>query len=108
MTRAVLARQSRVSLPTVNRILSGKHRNAAFANVAAVGQALGIDLAPVSRETVEALLIKRARHKAMQMICLVQGSFGLAGQTVDQETVESMVVRASERLLRSKKRLWAE
>ena len=39
MSLAMLARRSRVSLPTVNRIMSGRHPRPTFAHVAAIAEA---------------------------------------------------------------------
>jgi transcriptional regulator with XRE-family HTH domain len=108
MSRSVLARRSRVSLPTVNRILSGEHENAAFAHVAAIAEALGLEVASVAKNGSEELRNRQARSKARQLVALVQGTSALEGQAVDQHELESMVARTAERLLRSKRKLWAE
>lgn len=108
MSRAWVARRSQVSLPTVNRILSGGFEKATFANVVAVGQVLGIDLVAACREPSEELRNRQARNKAAQLVGLVQGTSGLEGQAVDLDSVRSMIAQASKRLLQSKRRLWSE
>lgn len=108
MSRSTLARRSHVSLPTVNRILSEQHPRATFANVAAIADALGLELTAVGAESSEELARKQARSKAKHLVRLVQGTSGLEGQAVDQQELEAMVARTTEKLLRAKRRLWAE
>ena len=108
MSRSTLARRSRVSLPTVNRIMSAHHETSTFAHVAAIAQALGIELTAVAKVGSEELRRKQAKKKATRLVRLVQGSSGLEGQAVDQRELESMVARTTEQLLRSKRKLWPE
>lgn len=108
MSRPVLAHRSRVSLPTVNRIMSKHHESASFAHVAAIAQALGLELTFCAKDRSEELRRRQARNKAKHLVGLVQGTSGLEGQAVDQEVFESMVDRTMDQLLRSKRRLWSE
>ncbi len=108
ISRSALARRSRVSLPTVNRIMSAQHESATFAHVAAIAQALGMELTPVVKDGSEELRRKQATRKARHLVGLVQGTSGLEGQAVEQSDLESMVARTTEKLLRSKRKLWSE
>lgn len=108
MSRSTLARRSHVSLPTVNRIMSQQHQRPTFAHVAAIADVLGVELAPVPKAKSEELRQRQARSKARRLVGLVQGSSGLEGQALDQTELETLVVRAAEKLLRSKRKLWAE
>jgi transcriptional regulator with XRE-family HTH domain len=108
MSRSMLARRSRVSLPTLNRIMSSQDGRAAFAHVAAIARALGMDLTPVVKVGSEDLRRKQATSKARRLVRLVQGTSGLEGQAVDQQDLESMVARTTEQLLRSNRKLWSE
>lgn len=108
MSRSMLARRSHVSLPTVNRIMSAGHERSSFAHVAAIAQALGMELVPVVRDSVEGLRKEQAASKARRLVHLVQGTSSLEGQAVDQKELELMVERTTEKLLRSRRKLWAE
>jgi len=108
MSRAMLARRSRVSLPTVNRIMSSQRGMSAFAHVAAIAQALGMELTPVAKDGSEDLRRRQASSKARRLVRLVQGTSGLEGQAVDQCDLESMIARTTEELLRSNRKLWSE
>jgi transcriptional regulator with XRE-family HTH domain len=108
MSLSTLAGRSGISLPTVNRILSGRHANPAFAHVAAIADTLGIELTAVAKDNSEQRRRKQARTKARQLVGLVQGSSALEGQAVEQKDLESMIAQTTEKLLRSKRKLWAE
>ena len=95
-------------LPTVNPIMSQQHRRPNFSHVVSIADALGIELTPVAKAKSEELREMQAKKKARQLVGLVQGSSGLEGQALDQAELESLVERATEKLLRSKKMLWAE
>ena len=53
MSYADLAKRSRVSLATVVRILSGRHKQASFANIEAIARELGLSISPDELETTE-------------------------------------------------------
>ncbi len=108
MSLAMLARRSRVSLPTVNRIMSGRHPRPTFAHVAAIAEALGVELTGVPKEPSEERRKKQARAKAKLLVGLVQGTSALEGQAVDRRHVELMIEQTTAKLLRSKRKLWAE
>src|ERR1700736_179302 len=79
MSYAVLARRSGVSLPTVQRILSGKHRMPGLASVVAIAQALGANLQLDALSSVEEFREQQARRKAERLVGMVQATSGLAG-----------------------------
>lgn len=108
MSRATLAQRSHVSLPTVNRIMSQQHQRPTFAHVAAIADVLGVELTPVPKAKSEELRQRQARNKARQLVGLIQGSSGLEGQALDKAELDSLVAQAAEKLLRSKRKLWAE
>jgi hypothetical protein len=88
--------------------MSAQHESATFAHVAAIAQALGMELTPVVKDGSEELRRKQATRKARHLVGLVQGTSGLEGQAVEQSDLESMVARTTEKLLRSKRKLWSE
>ena len=67
-----------------------------------------MELAPVVKGESEELRRNQATRKAKRLVGLVQGTSGLEGQSVDQHDLELMVARTAEKLLRSKRKLWAE
>lgn len=108
MSRSILAKRSRVSLPTVNRILSGQHTGASFANVLAIAEALGMELTAEAKTRSDEFRHKQATRKARRLVRLVQGTSALEGQGLDQHEIEEMVERTSRELLPTKRKLWEE
>jgi transcriptional regulator with XRE-family HTH domain len=109
MSMAVLAARSGVSLPTVQRILSGTHETASFSNVVAIAKVLGVSVKFRERIPLEKLRKRPARQKAKRLVGMVQATAGLEGQAVDANTVHHMVRRTARELLAgSKRRLWSE
>ncbi len=108
MACGTLAKRSHVSLPTVNRILSGQHGGASFVNVAAIAEALGMEITVVAKDRSEKLRQEQAIRKARRLVGLVQGTSALEGQGLDQQELDEMVGRTSRELLLSKRKLWSE
>ncbi len=109
MTYATVATRSGVSLPTVQRILSGDHRNGTFANVMAIAQALDMTITFQSQISADELREQQAAKRARQLVGLVQGTSGLEGQAIDEQTFERMVRQTVHELLAgSHRKLWAE
>ena len=105
----LLSKRCGVSRPTVQRILSGHHAAASFANIVAIAESLGLGLRFDSRIDARELKREQAERKAKKLVALVQGTSGLEGQAVDEESVESMVEQTTHELLAgSKRRLWSE
>jgi transcriptional regulator with XRE-family HTH domain len=90
MSYAVRAKRSGVSMPTVVRLLHGKHYGTSFRSVYAVAQTLGVrfDQAPVDR--VDDLLEGQARSKPARLTRILQGTSALEGQGLDQDDLERM------------------
>jgi transcriptional regulator with XRE-family HTH domain len=106
---ALLSKRSGVSCPTVQRVLSGKHAEASFANIVAIAESLGLSLRLDSTADVRDLKREQAERKAKKLVSFVQGTSGLEGQAVDQKAVESMVEQTTHELLAgSKRKLWSE
>jgi transcriptional regulator with XRE-family HTH domain len=105
----LLSKRCGVSRPTVQRILSGRHAAASFANIVAIAESLGLGLRFDSKVDAGDLKREQAERKAKKLVALVQGTSGLEGQAVDEKTVESMVEQTTHELLAgSKRRLWSE
>jgi len=108
MSRATVAERSGVSLPTVNRVLSGSAENVHFKNLEAISNALGIGL--VLQPTTTSLDFQEieARKRAERIVRVVQGSSALEGQALDAEAVEHLVGKTMHELMAgSRRRLWA-
>lgn len=115
MSRAILARRAGVSLPTVNRILSGKQSGATLGNVHAIAAALGVEVRigshPKIAETigVDEFRKQQATAKARRLARMVQGTMALEAQAVDQKTLKGLMEGNVHRLLAgSNRRLWDE
>ena len=107
MSVVTLAERSGVSEPTVKRILGGSVGQAAFSNVAAIAEALGVSIA-LGEVDADDFLRQQARRKAEAIARLVQGTSGLESQAVDAGTYERLVERSYHELLAgSRRRLWA-
>ena len=108
MSRANVAQRSGVSLPTVNRVLSGSAENVQFKNLEAISNTLGIGL--VLQRTTDNLDFQEteARKKAERIVRVVQGSSALEAQALDAEAVEQLVRKTVHELMAgSRRRLWA-
>ena len=109
LSHELLSKRCGVSRPTVQRILSGHHSAASFANIAAIAESLGLWLRFDSRVDTRDLKRQQAERKAKKLVALVQGTSGLEGQAVDENAFEAMVEQTTHELLAgSKRRLWSE
>jgi len=108
MSRSALAKRSRVSLPTINRIMAKKRDRASLANVVAIADALGMELTADSRVESSEFCRQLAHDLAKTLVASVQGSCGLEGQGLDQHELERLESETTEQLLRSKRKLWWE
>jgi transcriptional regulator with XRE-family HTH domain len=105
----LLSKRCGVSRPTLQRILSGRHVAASFANIVATAESLGLALRFDSRVDTRDLKREQAERKAKRLVALVQGTSALEGQAVDEKFVESMVEQTTHELLAgSKRKLWSE
>jgi len=104
-----LSKRCGVSRPTVQRVLSGRHAAASFANIVAITESLGLGLRFDSKVDTRDLKREQAERKAKKLVALVQGTSGLEGQAAGEKDVESMVKQTTHDLLAgSKRRLWSD
>jgi len=115
MSRQALARLAHLSLPTVNRILSGKEQNPHVQSLEAIARVLRVvvTLGVASRvEPVEDAFDvrkKRATEKAQNVIQMVQGTMGLEAQAVGPAALQQMLEQTvCELLAGPARRLWSE
>ena len=108
MSRAVLARRSGVSLPTVNRIVGGGVEHATYASLKAVADALGMDFE--LKNTIDELDLaeQQAQAKAEVIARMVQGTSALESQAVDPETYRQIIRQTVHELMAGpRRRLWS-
>jgi transcriptional regulator with XRE-family HTH domain len=108
MSRITLAKRSRVSLPTINRILLNQSPTVSFANVLAIAEALGLEMKACESIPSDELRQRQARTKARRLVGMVQGTSALEGQGLNNRELEAMVARTTEELLASRRKLWGE
>jgi transcriptional regulator with XRE-family HTH domain len=109
LTYEQLAKRCGVSRPTVQRVLSGRHPEASFANVVAIGEALGLAMRFDSKFDSRTLRREQAQRKAKRLVAMVQGTSGLEGQAVDDQAFDEMVEQTTHELLAgSKRKLWSD
>ena len=108
MSRPVLARRSGVSLPTVNRILSGGDERATYASLRAIARALGMDFELKSIASEQDLAEQEAHAKAEEIVRMVQGTSALESQAVGRETYIQMIRQTVHELMAGpRRRLWS-
>jgi transcriptional regulator with XRE-family HTH domain len=102
-----LATRSGLSMMTVNRILSGNHPNASWANVLAIARALGLDVEFNPSADVEELREQQAARKADELTRMIQGTSALEAQALDPTQLDQMRRRIARELLTGSNRmLW--
>jgi transcriptional regulator with XRE-family HTH domain len=113
MSRSALARRSGVSLPTVQRVLTGTEPTPSLPVVHALAQALGVqvnlghDAAIRSTTSATEFRRQRALTKARQLTGMLQATMGLEAQAVAPQTLDDLTERQAEQLLGgSGRRLW--
>lgn len=109
MPRGALARRSGVCLRTAERLLSGGTEGARWETVAAMGQAVGIDLGIVRKRSLREVVRQQAKAKAREVVAIAQGDAALEGQAVPEKelkqvrkAIEDSVATGSSVLLWSK------
>ena len=109
ISQSALAERSGVSLPTVQRILTGHSPAASFESTVAIAQALGMQLDVVPIFPAKELLEQQARKKAERLVGLVQGTSALEAPAVSPRHLGQMVTKTVQELLAgSRRRLWAD
>ena len=109
LSQSALSERSGVSLPTVQRILSGHSPAASFDNTLAIAQAMGMQIDVVPTLNASEVLEQQARKKAERLVRMVQGTSALEGQGVSARHIGQMVKKTIQELLAgSRRRLWAE
>ena len=104
-----LARATGLSVPAIQRILSGKHTHASFANIQKIAAALGFEIELKSTLSGQDVRERRARQKAEQLVRQVQATSALEGQAVDRIHLEDMIRQTTHELLAGPSRhLWSE
>lgn len=108
MSMAALAKRSGVSLPTVQRILSG-HSSASFESVVAISDALGVEFEVKAATTPHEFIREGALAKARNLVKMVQATSGLEGQAVATETINELTDKALHTLMAgSRRKLWTD
>ena len=109
LSQSALAERSGVSLPTVQRILSGHSPAASFDNTLAIAQAMGMQIDAIPMFDASEVLEQQARKKAERLVRMVQGTSALEGQGVSTRHIGQMIKKTVQELLTgSRRRLWAE
>ena len=109
ISQAALADRSGVSLPTVQRILSGSRSAASIESILEITHVLGMDLEAVPRIDAQEILEQQARKKAEKLVRMVQGTSALEAQAVSSRHIGEMIKKTVRELLAgSRRRLWAE
>lgn len=109
MSLSALAQRSGVSLPTVQRILSGRHPSASFESIVAISQALGVVVELKEEKSAHEFAREGAMEKARRLVKIVQGTSALEGQAVDADKIDELTDKASHALLAgSRRKLWMD
>jgi transcriptional regulator with XRE-family HTH domain len=109
MSKTVVARRAGVSLPTVNRILSGKEKRPGLPYVQAIAEALGVEVRLAEVADAYAMREQQATEKARQLVGMVQSNMALEGQGVGNEAIERMVRQTVHELMAGpSRRLWED
>ena len=109
LSQSALAERSGVSLPTVQRILSGHSAAASFENAVGIAQAMGMQMDVVPIFPAQEILEQQARKKAERLVGMVQGTAALEAQAVSSWHIGQMINKTVHELLAgSRRRLWTE
>ncbi len=109
LSQSALAERSGVSLPTVQRILTGHSATTSFENAVAIAQAMGMQWDVVLFCPAQEILEQQARKKAERLVGKVQGTSALEAQAVSPRHLGLMIQKTVQELLAgSRGRLWAK
>ena len=108
MTFEALSKRSGVPVSTLKAIYKKGVEHATFANVAAIAEALGVDIEFANEMDSYELLHQQAVKKARELVGMVQATSGLESQAVAQSQIEKMVQQLVHKLMAgSRRKLWA-
>jgi transcriptional regulator with XRE-family HTH domain len=115
MTKKILAQRAGMSLPTVNRILSGREKRLTINSIEAIAKALGVVVqVGASTDFIEvesslSLRKKQAVAKAKRIVRMIQATMGLEAQAVGDDVLDQMTEETTYELLAgSPHRLWSD
>ena len=113
MSKKMVAERAGMSLPTVNRVLSGNEKRLSITSVDAIAKALGVVVrfgAEVGIDEVGSAFEfrkKQATEKAQRLMGMLQATMGLEAQAISGSKLDQMVQEtACELLAGPPSRLW--
>jgi transcriptional regulator with XRE-family HTH domain len=107
MSKTSVSRRSGVSLPTVNRILSGSETKPNLASVQAIAGALGLEIKIEPIQNAREFRRERAKQKAKRLVKMVQGTMALEAQAVESAILDELVEETADQLaVAGSRRLW--
>ena len=108
MTFEALSKRSGVPVSTLKAIFKKGVEHATFANVAAIADALGVDIEFANEVDSYQLLHQQEVKKARELVGMVQGTSGLESQAVAQNQIDIMIQQLVHKLMAgSRRKLWA-
>lgn len=108
MTFEALSKRSGVPVSTLKAIFKKGVEHATFANVAAIADALGVDIEFANEVDSYELLHQQAIKKARELVGMVQATSGLESQAVAQNQIDVMIQQLVHQLMAgSRRKLWA-
>ena len=108
MTFEALSKRSEVPVSTLKAIFKKGVEHATFANVAAIADALGVDIEFANEVDSYELLHQQAVKKARELVGMVQATSGLESQAVAPKQIELMIHQLIHQLMAgSRRKLWA-
>jgi transcriptional regulator with XRE-family HTH domain len=108
MSLTQLSLRSGVSLPTIQRILSGRSPAASFETVLAIARALEVDVVFTDRSDNYSCLRAHAQEKAKQLTRMLQGNLSLEAEGMDEELSNEIERRTTDELVAgSSRRIWS-
>jgi transcriptional regulator with XRE-family HTH domain len=108
MTFEALSKRSGVPVSTLKAIFKKGIEHSTFANVAAIADAIGVDIEFANEVESYELLHQQAVKKARELVGMVQATSGLESQAVAPNQIEVMIQQLVHQLMAgSRRKLWA-
>ena len=108
MTFEALSKRSGVPVSTLKAIFKKGVEHATFANVAAIADALGVEIEFADEVGSYDLRLQQASKKARVLVGMVQATSGLESQAVAQNQIDIMIQQLIHQLMAgSRRKLWA-